>query len=322
MSRTLFFLLTFACVLSVNASWYWPFGGEKQPKPPRISELMEPASLIIDEAAEFAESGKVVEAVDAYKRALTELDRVEAENPERAQSPEFATLRNKRAYVNTAIDSLLHKQAQENAKAVAVTDTTELEKKYAKLLEERKAAKAPVKDVKEEAAKAEVAEVAEAIEKKTEETEAPAEQTAEVPAESPAAAPAKGAHADQIAALLKADPKSRKARLMRALDDFRAKDYSAAKLTIRELLAEKPNDASALNLRAAIESEEGDDRAAEKTLDQAITSNPRSHYAYYNMAKLFLRTRGAEGKDSARRYYQTGRGFGGPVNAELEEALK
>ena len=313
MSRTLFFLLTFACVLSVNASWYWPFGGEKQPKPPRISELMEPASLIIDEAAEFAESGKVVEAVDAYKRALTELDRVEAENPERAQSPEFATLRNKRAYVNTAIDSLLHKQAQENAKAVAVTDTTELEKKYAKLLEERKAAKAPVKDVKEEAAKAEVAEVAEAIEKKPEET-AKAEQTP--------VAPAKGAHADQIAALLKADPKSRKARLMRALDDFRAKDYSAAKLTIRELLAEKPNDASALNLRAAIESEEGDDRAAEKTLDQAITSNPRSHYAYYNMAKLFLRTRGAEGKDSARRYYQTGRGFGGPVNAELEEALK
>ena len=116
------------------ASWYWPFGGgDKAKDKVRISEMMEPASILIDEASDFAEDGKTSEAIDKYRQALAELDRIELENGDRAQSAAFATLRNKRAYVNAAIDSLLLKEAQQNARAVAVTDTTELEKKYARL---------------------------------------------------------------------------------------------------------------------------------------------------------------------------------------------
>ena len=94
------------------ASWYWPFGGsEDGTKPPRISELLEEATEMIDRAAEYSDEGKIDEAVAEYRRALVELDRVEYMNPARAETAEFTTVRNKRAYVNAAIDSLLLKQA-------------------------------------------------------------------------------------------------------------------------------------------------------------------------------------------------------------------
>ena len=133
--------LTLTC--GVQASWYWPFGSDEDGfTPQRISELMEPASLLIDEASDLAADGKVSESVEKYRLALGELDRIERENPERAKSSEFATLRNKRTYVNAAIDSMLLSQVKQNAKAVAVSDTTELENKLA---EERGEKKAEVK---------------------------------------------------------------------------------------------------------------------------------------------------------------------------------
>ena len=64
----------------------------------------------------------------------------------------------------------------------------------------------------------------------------------------------------------------------------------------------------------------GDLKAAERSLDQAIMSNPRSYFAYYNMARLMLRTRGS--KNGAKRYYETGRMVGGPVDPRLEGLLK
>lgn len=133
MKRICVLFLLATLVGSVSASWYWPFGSDdEEVKVPRLSELMEPASVLIDEASDLAEDGQATEAVAKYRAALVELDRIEAENRERAKSPEFATLRNKRAYVNAAIDSLLMGQVRSNAKVVSVTDTTELEKKLAK----------------------------------------------------------------------------------------------------------------------------------------------------------------------------------------------
>jgi tetratricopeptide (TPR) repeat protein len=90
---------------------------------------------------------------------------------------------------------------------------------------------------------------------------------------------------------------------------------------ISEMLEEKPNGAAALNLKAAMETAQGKYKDAEKTLDRAIMSNPRSHYAYYNMARLVLQTR-PDGKMTARRYYETGRAVGGPADAELEGMVK
>ena len=131
--------LSFAC--GVQASWYWPFGSDDTNEDaPRISELMEPATELIDEASDLAGDGKIDESIEKYRKALDELSRIEQENPERAKSAEFATLRNKRAYVNAAIDSMLLSQVKQNAKVVAVSDTAELEKKLAEEREAKKAA--------------------------------------------------------------------------------------------------------------------------------------------------------------------------------------
>ncbi len=133
MKSTLAALMFSSLALSAQASWYWPFGSseEEEKEPPRLSELMEPASELIDTASDLAAEGKTSEAVEKYREALKKLDQIEAENPDRAKKPEFATLRNKRAYVSAAIDSMLLSQIKDNAKAVAVSDTTELEKKLA-----------------------------------------------------------------------------------------------------------------------------------------------------------------------------------------------
>ena len=130
MKRLLILSAILAFAIPATASWYWPFGGKKD-KAPRLSELMEPASRAYDRAMDFAADGKIDEAVEQYRVALREIDRIEAENPDRAKTQEFISVRNKRAMASTAIDSLLLKQARENAKPVAVTDTTELERKLA-----------------------------------------------------------------------------------------------------------------------------------------------------------------------------------------------
>ena len=98
-------------------------------------------------------------------------------------------------------------------------------------------------------------------------------------------------------------------------------DFAAAEILIKEMLTAKPNGASALNLKATMESRQGKFKEAERTLDQAIRSNPRNYYAYYNMAILMLQVN-PDNKDVPRRYYETGRSVGGPKDEQLEALVK
>ena len=292
---------------SVAASWYWPFGSsDGESSSPRLSELMEPASLLIDEASDLAADGKIQESVEKYRAALEELDRIEGENPDRAASQEFATVRNKRAYVNAAIDSLLLGQVRENAKSVAVSDTTELEKRLAeekkKLAEEGKQSAEEGKPANEEAGKEDTA-----VDKKAQ--VAPAKEKTKDSSGEKAATPKRP---------VPEKPLSRREQVMADID---AGEFAEAELLISEMLIETPNGAMALNLKASLEAAQGKTKDAERTLDQAIMSNPRSHYAYYNMASLLLQA-DPTNKAAARRYYETGRAIGGPVDEQLEEALK
>ena len=284
-------LLSFALVLvlcaEVEASWYWPCSSDGENKPPRVSELMEPASVMIDEAYDLADEGKISEAVEKYRAALAELERIEAENPDRVKEPEFNTLKNKRATVTAAIDSLLLSEAQDNARAIAVSDTTELQKKY-----DAKHNKVP-KPEETGDAKPEP----ESTDEATGETEAPDEQP-------------------EVIEL----PRKPKSKMAIALEDLAKRDFAAVELTVKEILEERPNDAAALNLKAAAEMAQGDAKAAEKTLDQAIMSNPRGYHAYYNMARLMAGMKG--NRSGAKHYYEAGRSLGGPVDAKLEELLK
>lgn len=268
-------MLALAC--GVQASWYWPFGSDDESgDEPRISELMEPATELIDEASDLAADGRIDESVEKYRKALTELDRIEMENPERSKGSEFATLRNKRAYLNAAIDSMLLSQVKQNAKVVAVSDTTELEKRLA---EEK-----GLKVSKFQGSKV--------------------EEPAELSKPSKPSNPAKP--------LTKRD---------QAIADIASGDYAAAELIIREMLEAKPNGAMALNLKAALEMKQGKFAEAEKTLDQAVSSNPRDPSAYYNLALLLLQ-KDAGNKSSAKRYYETGRAMGGAADSQLEALLK
>ena len=296
MSKIPLFLVILFCSLAVRASWYWPFGSDKK-EPPRLSELMEPASLLIDEASDLAGDGKVTEAVEKYRAALVELDRVEAENPDRVERPEFATLKTKRAYVSAAIDALLLNQVRENAKSVAVSDTTELERKLA---EERGGKKLEPE-----------VEVGERRDDSLEETEEAQPKPKKV-------VKPKARKARPKAKKTPPRPLTRAETVMKAIGE---KDFATADRIIEEMLTEKPNSAAALNMRAARESAAGDFKTAEKTLDQAIQSNPRDSYAYYNMAQLYLQVN-PDNKSGARRYYETARAYGCPEDPELEAALK
>ena len=301
MGRIGLFLLVLVLAGGAAASWYWPFGSDdSDPKPTRrLSELMEPVSLLIDEASDLAADGNIQESIEKYRSALAEIDSIERENPERAASIEFATLRNKREYVNAAIDSLLLEQVRSNAKSVAVSDTSALERRLA----EEKAGGAAGKP-------AAVEQKAVADEEKVVAVEDEGKAEAEEPAVAEKAPPARS------------EPRGKAlSPREQVLADIDAGNFEAAAVRISEMLEEKPNGAMALNLKAMMESAQGNLKEAERTLDQAIMSNPRSYFAYYNMAALVLQV-DPPNKRSAKRYYETGRAVGGPVDAQLEEATR
>ena len=283
MGKYLVFAFVLTIVCGARASWYWPFGLDDEAdgkKPPRLSELMESASLLIDEASDLAGDGKIDESVEKYREALAELDRIEQENPDRVKAPEFASLRNKRAYVNAAIDSMLLSQIKENAKEVAVSDTTELEQRLA---EER------------------------GMKKKVEKVAKQPSQPSQLSQLSQPSQPSQ--------------PSKPLTKRQQVMVDIANGDFAAAEFLIKEMLVAKPNGAMALNLKATMESRQGKFKEAERTLDQAIRSNPRNYFAYYNMAILMLQVN-PDNKDVPRRYYETGRSVGGPKDEQLEALIK
>ena len=301
-------------------SWYWPFGSsDGAAEVPRLSELMEPVSLLIDEASDLAADGKTQESVEKYRAALEELDRIEGENPDRAASQEFATVRNKRAYVNAAIDSLLLGQVRENAKSVAVSDTTELEKRLAeekkKLAEEEKKS---TEDKKEKPSAEEKKPARDEAEKEDAVEEEKAQASGAKKARVASAEENAQASGEKTECQVPEKPLSRREQVIAHID---AGEFAEAELLVSEMLIEKPNGAMALNLKASLEAAQGKLKDAEQTLDQAIMSNPRSHYAYYNMASLLLQA-DPTNKSAARRYYETGLAVGGPADEQLEESLK
>lgn len=315
MKQILLLLLVFFVGTRAFAAWYWPFGSDDDKKPPRMSELMEESSILIDEAFDLAAQGKVSEAVEKYKEAYVELERLEQEHPDRAATSEFSTVRNKKAYVSTSIDSLLLKQAAENSRAVAVTDTTEIEKKYEAELK-AKAAGLPVVDEDDE----------DDVKPSKKEMKADGSKNEKI-----SSADTNGsnkvktstARRQKIAQAVAKNPTNRKAKVMLVVEDLKNKDYNAAELTIKDLLKEKPNDMTALNLKAALEAAKGEYEKAKSTLHQLIQSNPREYSGYYNLARLIIKFEGASGKAMARRYYETAREYyAGPKDEGLEKLLK
>ena len=132
--KTSLFLLAGALTLCAQGAWYWPFGADRDSTnaPPRLHRLLEPANDFIELAQDASLEGDTAKALENYRFALDELDRVETEYPDRAASAEFAPLRLRRAACTAAIDAIRFAQVNENMRPVSVTDTTELEKRWEK----------------------------------------------------------------------------------------------------------------------------------------------------------------------------------------------
>lgn len=301
--------------LPVRAAWYWPFG-EDEDSPdakPRLHRLLENANDLIEQAEDAALDGDAEKALELYNSALTNLVDVAAKNPDRAEKPEFAPLRNKIAATSAAIDSIRFAQVNQNIRAVAVTDTTELQKKYDEEQVRKKGLKLP--ETKKEIPKK--AEEKKGESKPQAKPESPKKSEAKPAAKKPTvSAPAKKTVPAKPVAVAGLDGK-----LQTALNEIQSKDFAAADLLLADLEKERPNDLNVLILRAAAQNGLKYHLAARRTLEKAMRAHPKHYLPYYNLAYLMFKLEG-EGAASAKQYYELGRTFGGPQDLRLERMFQ
>ena len=296
------------CGATAHAAWYWPFGNDEDSpdSPPRLHRLLENANDLIEQAEDAALDGDVDKALDLYNSALTNLVDIADKNPDRAEKPEFAPLRNKIAATSAAIDSIRFAQVNQNIRAVAVTDTTELQKKY----DEEQAKKKGIDKVVER--------------KKDEVKKAEKKETKEAAADAKPAVPAKEAKQEAKQASPSAQPKQIEGfdeRIQTAIKELQAKDYAAADLLLEDLEKERKGDLNVLILRAAAQNGMKYHLAARRTLEKAMRAHPKNYLPYYNLAYLMFKLED-EGVESAKQYYELGRALGGPRDERLESRFK
>ena len=304
------------CAATAHAAWYWPFGSDEDSpdRPPRLHRLLENANDLIEQAEDASLDGDAEKALELYNAALTNLVDIADQNPERAETPEFAPLRNKIAATSAAIDSIRFAQVNQNIRAVAVTDTTELQKKY-DAEQAKKKGLDKVLEKKDEPEKKDDALPKEPVAEPVKKPAAPPPAVPPQPAAVPKPAPAPAA-APASASIAGFDEK-----IQLALKELKAKDYAAADLLLEELEKERKGDLNVLILRAAAQNGMRYHLAARRTLEKAMRAHPKSYLPYYNLAYLMLKLED-EGVESARQYYELGRALGGPVDKRIESQLK
>ena len=323
-------MLVGALALCAQGAWYWPFGTDEDSTnaPPRLHRLLEPANDYIELAQDASLNGDADKAIENYRLALGELDRVEAEHPDRAESSEFAPLRLRRAACTAAIDAIRFAQVNENVRPVSVTDTTELQKRWDKAhgIEDEEEEKKPATPPKEEAKKPETPPPPKEEAKKPT-TPPPPKEEAKKPttppppkeeAKKPAAPPPPPKKDEEKKP--EPIPTDWDGRIVLATKYLRTQDYAAADVLLESMLKERPKDLKALLLRAGAQVGTKSYHAAQGTLERAMRAHPRSYLPYYNLANLLL----LQGNDleTALEYYELGRTVGGPVNKALEARLK
>lgn len=317
----------------LRAAWYWPFGSDEDSpdRPPRLHRLLENANDLIEQAEDASLDGDAEKALELYNAALTNLVDVAAKNPDRAEKPEFAPLRNKIAATSAAIDSIRFAQVNQNIRAVAVTDTTELQRKYDEEQAKKKGGEkkdATKKDAetadagkdkgdasKKTSAKVESeASAAKAADGKAVKAESKSDDKSVVKAQPKDGGKAKPANVDKAAM-------SFDEGIQTAIRELKAKDYAAADLLLEDLEKDRKDDLNVLILRSAAQSGLKYYLAARRTLEKAMRAHPKNYIPYYNLAHLMFKIEG-EGVDSARQYYELGRALGGPKDSRIETKLK
>ena len=332
MKIKIFLASAFAFALSANA---FLFFSSNTNRPPKLHVLLQPANELIEEAQMFELNGDADKAVENYKKAIEELERIAAENEDRAGTAEFAPLRNKLAICNTQIDAIKLEQVSAAERRVTVSDTRELQKKY----NAKHGIKDPA-DAKDAAAK--LGDAPKPAEKRMSESEIAEAEARMAAAEAaakarPAAQPKKtlkeyledakdaisagepGKAVKELVEVLRFDPDNWQARYFMAYAHVSLGDVGAAGVILSDMLEERPDDVPALLLHAAAELQARHFSAAQKSVERAIKVKPGYYAGYYDMARLLVET-GAS-RTAARKYYETGLECGGPRDEELEKEL-
>ena len=283
------FLLTYIFTLisfsSSAFSWFGLFPDEEkdEKEPKRLHILLEKANSIIEEAEDKALEGDADNAIKLYREAIAELERVESENPERAASPEFAPLRNRKATCLGSIETIRFEQIDKNIRSVAVTDTTKLQERWnkkhgVKQKEEKPVAKENTKPV----------------------STAPRAEKKVLPP--------------------KPITNSVKDRLAWSLEAIKGKNFLAAEKELQSILKTDASNLQALLLLATAQIGLNSNFAARATLERTIRNHPRSYIAYYNLVSVILLINPKD-INSAKQYYEMGRMVGGPKNEGIEKRL-
>ena len=285
-------VLTVIFSACAQAAWYWPFPSaeDNTNKPPRLHRLLEKANDFIELAEDESLKGEADKALDYYRQALDELGRVQAENPDRAETPEFAPLRNKIATCKAAVDTIRFEQINSNIRAVSVTDTAELQRKWNK--------KHGIKDP----------------------DDSPANLKPPVPAPEPQKEQQSPPEKQQASTAPSPEDDARNEKLRQAAEFLRTNNCKAAEALLAEMAEATPDDMNVLIMQAAAFAGTGRFYAARKALERAASSHPKSFLPHYNLAYVALEL--GEGRKVARRHYEQGRDLGGPVNEDLERRLK
>ena len=120
---------------------------------------------------------------------------------------------------------------------------------------------------------------------------------------------------------LYADPDSVPFRLLMAAVQCRAGQYEDADTLLLSLLEEAPQNADALVLLATASAGLGRLGAAEQQLRSALDADPDSSEAHYNLARLLL-TRTPPDIEEARRHYRESLRGGGAPDPDMEKRLE
>ncbi len=324
---------------------------ESDKKPEKVSSLLKKSNATMNEAQDAYIDGDIKKAVKLYRRALQEMIEVEERHPTRANSAEFAPLRFRKALCETEIDRIMLEEVTANARSVAVTDTTELEKKRAERklaakqhnipdpahkLSSRKSAQTAT----EKSAKPAVAKKDDTVKKSTKAESIREKKTVDSEKIKNLAKPlkaeeipgmlefAKDMHSiekfdkatESLIRILRAAPDHKEARFMLALIHVQSGHGDDAVILIEDLVADYPKDTAVLLLAAGAYAAAGQNMTALDQLDAAIRNEPARPDAYRNMAWLLAKMT-PEKTENAEAYYRKSVKLGASRDKELEKLL-
>ena len=297
--------------------------GSKKDKEPKVSELLKEVNELMANASTLYVDGDSKEAIETYRKALTEIDRLEMGNPERAAGSEFAPVRFRRAHCETEIDRIMLEDMNATARTVAVTDTSALEAKRDARKKEAETNNVPEAAVKLTAKQGsgEAAAEADVETEEAEEPGAPVNVRDELEWAKDMLSVDRFDEVEKaLVKVLKADAENVDARLLMALSRVQQGRHADALVVLDDLLADVPNDESALLLAAGTYVVAGNFARAMDMLDKAMQANPKRPDGYHNMAWLLLEM--SPGKlDEPEMYYRQAVKLGGSRDRDIERRL-